>query len=50
MQNVIFGLSETPGRIRFTGRGLGRDNMDVYRERLGLARDRVSELRQQGVI
>ena len=50
MQNVIFRLSDTPGGIRFTGRGLGRDNMDVYRERLGLTRDQVSELREKGAI
>jgi crotonobetainyl-CoA:carnitine CoA-transferase CaiB-like acyl-CoA transferase len=50
MQNVMFGLSETPGRIRFTGRGLGRDNVEVYRERLGLTRERVGELPQRGAI
>ena len=50
MQNVIFRLSDTPGGIRFTGRGLGRDNMDVYRERLGLTRDQVAELREKGAI
>jgi hypothetical protein len=50
MQDVMFRLSETPGRIRFTGRGLGRDNMDVYRERLGLTRDQVAELREKGAI
>lgn len=50
MQNVIFGLSETPGAIRFSGRGLGRDNMDVYRERLGLTRDQVAALREKGAI
>jgi crotonobetainyl-CoA:carnitine CoA-transferase CaiB-like acyl-CoA transferase len=50
MQDVMFRLSETPGRIRFTGRGLGRDNIDVYRERLGLTPDRVAELREKGAI
>ena len=50
MQDVIFRLSDTPGRIRFTGRGLGRDNVDVYRERLGLTRDQVAELQQKGAI
>jgi crotonobetainyl-CoA:carnitine CoA-transferase CaiB-like acyl-CoA transferase len=50
MQNVIFRLSETPGGIRFTGRDLGRDNADVYGERLGLDRDQVAELRENGAI
>jgi crotonobetainyl-CoA:carnitine CoA-transferase CaiB-like acyl-CoA transferase len=50
MQNVMFRLSETPGGIRFTGRGLGRDNMDVYRERLGLEKHQVAELRESGAI
>jgi crotonobetainyl-CoA:carnitine CoA-transferase CaiB-like acyl-CoA transferase len=50
MQNVMFGLSETPGRIRFTGRGLGRDNTQVYRERLGLGKQQVAALRERGAI
>ena len=29
MQDVMFRLSDTPGRIRFTGRGLGQDTDDV---------------------
>jgi len=50
MQNVMFRLQETPGRIRFGGRGLGQDNGDVYQERLGLDEARVAELRDRGVI
>jgi crotonobetainyl-CoA:carnitine CoA-transferase CaiB-like acyl-CoA transferase len=50
MQNLLFRLLGSPGRIRFTGRSLGQDNETVYRERLGLDRERVAELREQGVI
>jgi crotonobetainyl-CoA:carnitine CoA-transferase CaiB-like acyl-CoA transferase len=39
----------TPGRIRWTGRRLGQDNELVY-GRLGIASERLSELRAAGVI
>ena len=50
MQNVMFRLSESPGAIRFTGRRLGQDNDQVYREQLGLIPQRIAELRAEGVI
>jgi crotonobetainyl-CoA:carnitine CoA-transferase CaiB-like acyl-CoA transferase len=50
MQNLTFRLTATPGRIRFTGRGLGQDNEEVYAERLGLNRAHVTRLREKGVI
>lgn len=46
MQNVIFRMLGTPGRVRFAGRRLGQDNEEVYGE-LGLD---VSQLRESGVI
>jgi crotonobetainyl-CoA:carnitine CoA-transferase CaiB-like acyl-CoA transferase len=49
MQNVMFRLSETPGKIRWTGRRIGQDNEEVYAE-LGLDRARVQELRAKGVV
>ncbi len=49
MQNVMFRLLETPGRIRWPGRRLGQDNHAVYGE-LGLDEADLEELRQQGVI
>jgi crotonobetainyl-CoA:carnitine CoA-transferase CaiB-like acyl-CoA transferase len=50
MQNVMFRLSHSPGAIRFAGRRLGQDNEQVYGEQLGLDRERVQQLRAQGVI
>jgi crotonobetainyl-CoA:carnitine CoA-transferase CaiB-like acyl-CoA transferase len=48
MQNVMFRLSESPGAIRFPGRG--QDNEKVYSERLGLDPARITELQDEGVI
>jgi len=50
MTNVIFRLSETPGRIRWAGRRKGQDNEQVYKELLNLGSDRLKELAQDGVI
>ena len=50
MQNLMFRLGQTPGRIRFAGRGLGWDTEDVYETLLGLGPERISELREEGVI
>ena len=50
MQNVMFRLSETPGRIRWAGRRLGEDNEAVYSELLGLSAEEVAELRERGVV
>jgi crotonobetainyl-CoA:carnitine CoA-transferase CaiB-like acyl-CoA transferase len=50
MQNLAFRLLGSPGRIRFAGRGLGQDSEHVYAERLGLDRERIAQLRDDGVI
>jgi crotonobetainyl-CoA:carnitine CoA-transferase CaiB-like acyl-CoA transferase len=50
MQNVPFRMLGSPGRIRFTGRGLGRDTDEVFAERLGLDDDDLAALRADGVI
>jgi crotonobetainyl-CoA:carnitine CoA-transferase CaiB-like acyl-CoA transferase len=50
MQNLLFRLLGSPGRIRFAGRGLGQDNEQVYAERLGLDSERLARLREDGVV
>jgi crotonobetainyl-CoA:carnitine CoA-transferase CaiB-like acyl-CoA transferase len=50
MQNMLFRMGETPGRIRFPGRRLGQDNEAVYGGLLGLGADELAELRKEGVI
>jgi formyl-CoA transferase len=49
MQNVMFRMVGTPGRLRWAGRRLGQDNEAVYGE-LGLSPERLAELRGQGVL
>lgn len=50
MQNVLFRLSDTPGKIRWAGRPLGADNEAVYRDTLGLSDEELAELRAANVI
>ena len=50
MQNLMFRLLDTPGRIRFPGRHLGQDNDEIYRTLLGLDSDDLTKLREEGVI
>jgi len=50
MQNVMFRMSETPGRIRWAGRPIGADNDEIYGTRLGLSEAERARLREQGVI
>ena len=49
MQNVMWRMSDTPGRIRFTGRAAGADTDAVVSE-LGLDPDELERLRAKGVI
>jgi len=50
MQNLMFRLGGTPGRIRFPGRKLGQDTAAVYGELLGLQPDNLAKLRGNGVV
>ncbi len=50
MQNVMFRLSSTPGRIRFAGRKVGADTEAVLGEWLNLDPARVKELREKGAL
>lgn len=50
MQNVMFRMSETPGRVQWAGRGLGEDNQHVYVDELGLSNEHVAALIEEGVL
>lgn len=47
--NVMWRFSESPGRIRFTGRDLGQDTDEVLTE-VGLDADEIAQLRKNEVI
>ena len=48
--NVLFRMSETPGGIRFTGRGHAADTDEVLTERLKLTPERIEDLRARGIL
>jgi len=50
IQNVLFRMLVTPGRVRFAGRRLGQDTRRILAERLGVSDERLSELAAKGVI
>lgn len=50
MQNVMFRLSETPGRIRWAGRRKGQDNAAFYAETLDLDQDALDRLSERGIM
>jgi crotonobetainyl-CoA:carnitine CoA-transferase CaiB-like acyl-CoA transferase len=50
MQNVLFRLSDTPGRIRWAGPPVGHHNQEVYGELLGLEEAELALLKEQGVL
>lgn len=47
--NVMWRMSESPGRIRFTGRDLGQDTDEVLRE-LGYAAEDITALKDEEVV
>jgi crotonobetainyl-CoA:carnitine CoA-transferase CaiB-like acyl-CoA transferase len=49
MHNVMWGMSATPGRIRHVGRAKGADTDQILRD-AGLSPDRITELRERGVV
>jgi crotonobetainyl-CoA:carnitine CoA-transferase CaiB-like acyl-CoA transferase len=50
LPGVVPKLSETPGRIAWTGPGLGEHNDEVFLGLLGLGGDEYQELKDSGVI
>lgn len=49
MHDVMWGMSDTPGEIRFTGRALGEDTDAVLTE-AGVTTTELAELRSRGVV
>lgn len=50
MQGVVPKLSATPGAVRWAGPPLGRHNVEVYKDRLGLSEAEIAGLQARGVI
>ncbi len=49
MQNVLFRMMGTPGRVRWSGRRIGQDTDAILHE-LGFTAERVADLRASGVV
>jgi crotonobetainyl-CoA:carnitine CoA-transferase CaiB-like acyl-CoA transferase len=50
MQGAVPKFSRTPGSVRHSGRGLGADNSEVFKDLLGLSESQLAELRKEGII
>ena len=50
MQNVFPRLSATPGRVKWTGPGLGQHNGEIYQGLLGYSAADLERLRRDGII
>jgi crotonobetainyl-CoA:carnitine CoA-transferase CaiB-like acyl-CoA transferase len=50
MQNVMWRMGRTAGRIRSTGRALGADSEAILVEELGLSGAEVDALRENGIV
>jgi crotonobetainyl-CoA:carnitine CoA-transferase CaiB-like acyl-CoA transferase len=50
MQNVFPKLSETPGEVAWAGPELGQHNEEIYGDILGMSRQQMNNLEDEGVI
>jgi crotonobetainyl-CoA:carnitine CoA-transferase CaiB-like acyl-CoA transferase len=50
MQNVMYRMTETPGRVRWAGCRRGEHNEEIYRGELGLTASELERLSAAGVI
>ena len=50
MPSVFPVLSETPGRVKWAGPGIGSYNEEIYQELLELSQDEINRLREKKVI
>jgi formyl-CoA transferase len=49
MQNVLFRMMGTPGRVRWSGRRIGQDTDSILTE-IGVSSERIADLRTRGVV
>jgi crotonobetainyl-CoA:carnitine CoA-transferase CaiB-like acyl-CoA transferase len=49
MQGVVPKFSNTPGQVRHSGRALGADNEEVFKQLLGLTQAQLTDLSQEGI-
>lgn len=50
MQGVVPKLSDTPGEVKFAGKPLGYFNEEIYTGVLGMTKEEISRLKEEGVI
>ena len=50
MQNVFPKMSETQGKVRWTGPELGQHNNEIYGDLLQLGDEKIAELKEKGII
>lgn len=50
MHNVMWRMSDSPGKIRWTGRSMGEDTDAILRGDLGISEEKIAELRSSKVI
>lgn len=50
MQNVLFRMGGTPGRIRWTGEPLGARTREILGDELNIPAERLAALRERGIV
>lgn len=50
MEGVFPKMGLTPGRVRHAGKSMGADNEEILMERLGLSKDEMAKLAEQGIV
>jgi len=50
MQNVLYRMSQTPGEIKWTGRNIGQDTLEILTQRLNLTAEEIADLAKSNII
>ena len=50
MQNIFPRLSATPGKVKWTGPSIGKNNNEVYEKLLGFSEEEIEKLKIEGII